>query len=105
MELLSALVQGILLGGLFALSATGLSIMFGVMRIVNLAHGDLAILAAFVAFSFLLQAPLPLWLVSVLAVAVFGLFGYGVQRIMLNRSLRSGPLATLLVTFGLSIII
>ncbi len=105
MELLSALVQGILLGGLFALSATGLSIMFGVMRIVNLAHGDLAILAAFVAFSFLVQTPLPLWVVAVLAVAVFALLGYGVQRLLLNRSLRSGPLATLLVTFGLSIII
>lgn len=105
MELLSALVQGLLLGGLFALAASGLSIMFGVMRIVNLAHGDLAILAAFVAFSLVAQTLLPVWIVAVLAIALFGLLGYGVQRLLLNRSLRSGPLATLLVTFGLSIII
>ena len=60
MEVLSAVIQGLLLGGLFALAATGLSIMFGVMRIVNLAHGDLAILAAFVAFVFVVQTALPL---------------------------------------------
>ena len=47
----NAVVQGILLGGLYAPSATGLSLAFGVMRFVNLAHGDIAILAAFVAFS------------------------------------------------------
>ena len=52
MEWVNAIVQGILLGGLFALFATGLSLAFGVMRFVNLAHGDLAILAAFLAVSF-----------------------------------------------------
>lgn len=105
MELLSAIVQGLLLGGLFALAATGLSIMFGVMRIVNLAHGDFGVLAAFVAVGLLSQAALPLWAVVPLSIVLFGLLGYGVQRLLLNRSLRSGPLATLLVTFGLSIII
>ncbi|WP_375388239.1 branched-chain amino acid ABC transporter permease [uncultured Amnibacterium sp.] len=105
MEVLAAVIQGLLLGGLFALAATGLSIMFGVMRIVNLAHGDLAILAAFVAFVLVVQTALPLWIVVIAAVVVFGFLGYGVQRLLLGRSLRTGPLATLLVTFGLSIII
>ena len=105
MAIVSAIVQGLLLGGLFALAASGLSIMFGVMRIVNLAHGDLAILAAFIGFVFIAQTGLPVWIVVIAAVAVFSLLGYVLQRLLLNRSIRSGPLATLLVTFGLSIII
>ena len=98
-------VQGLLLGGLYALFATGLSLIFGVMRIVNLAHGDLSILAAFLAVvaveslglhpfaALLLVAPLMAWL------------GYGLQRLLLNRLLGRGILPPILVTFGLSIII
>lgn len=105
MDILNVLIQGILLGGLYALFATGLSLMFGVMRIVNLAHGDLAIVAAYLALVFVGQGFLPVWLVVVITVPVFGLIGYVVQRGLLGRSQRSGPLATLLVTFGLSIVL
>ena len=80
--------------------------MFGVMRIVNLAHGDFGVLAAFVAVGLhRRKRPCRCGSSPSLSIAVFGLLGYGVQRLLLNRSLRSGPLATLLVTFGLSIII
>lgn len=103
--MLNAVVQGLLLGGLYALFATGLSVMFGVMRIVNLAHGDLAVVGAYLAFVLVGHTFLPLWLVVVVAVPLFGLLGYLVQRLLLQRSMAAGPLATLLVTFGLSIVI
>lgn len=105
MEFANLLVQGVLVGGLYALAATGLSLMFGVMRIVNLAHGDFSVLAAYLAFAVLASTPLPTWIVVVIAVPVFGAVGYAVQRILLNRAIKAGPLASLLVTFGLSVVI
>jgi branched-chain amino acid transport system permease protein len=105
MDILNIVIQGLLLGGLYALFATGLSLMFGVMRIVNLAHGDLAIVAAYLALIFVAQGFLPVWLVVIITVPLFGLIGYLVQRGLFGRSLESGPLATLLVTFGLSVVI
>lgn len=105
MDWLSAVIQGLLLGGLYALFATGLSLMFGVMRIVNLAHGDLAVVASFLALALVSGTGLPLWFVCVVTVPLFALLGYLTQRVLLQKSLSSGPLATLLVTFGLSIVI
>ncbi len=105
MTWVNALVQGILLGGLYALFACGLSLMFGVMRIVNLAHGDLAVLAAFLAYSLMSATPLGAFWAVVIAVPVFALFGYALQRGLFQRSLAVGPLSTLLVTFGLSVVI
>ncbi|QMW65543.1 branched-chain amino acid ABC transporter permease [Mumia sp. ZJ1417] len=105
MDLLNAVTQGILLGGLYALFACGLSVMFGVMRIVNLAHGDLAIAASFLAFVLVSATFLPLWMVVVVTIPLFALIGYGTQRVLFQRSLKAGPLATLLVTFGLSIVL
>jgi branched-chain amino acid transport system permease protein len=101
----SAVVEGVLLGGLYALFACGLSLIFGVMKVVNLAHGDFAVLAAYLALVVIggLQVPV-LW--SVLLVApVFAVAGYVVQRVIVQRSLDVSPLTTLLVTFGLSIVI
>ncbi|BCB75341.1 branched-chain amino acid ABC transporter permease [Phytohabitans flavus] len=105
MEILNAVIQGLLIGGLYALFAAGLSLMFGVMRIVNLAHGDLAVVAAFLALALVSGTGLPLWLVVLVTVPMFALLGYLTQRVLLQRSLSSGPLATLLVTFGLSIVL
>ena len=101
----NAIVQGILLGGLYALFACGLSLMFGVMRVVNLAHGDFAVLAAYLALVVITGLRVPvLWSALVIA-PVFGAFGYLVQRFIIQRSLDVSPLTTLLVTFGLSIVI
>jgi branched-chain amino acid transport system permease protein len=105
MDWLNAVVQGLLLGGLYALFATGLSLMFGVMRIVNLAHGDLAVVASFLAVALVSATGLPLWFILCVTVPLFALLGYLTQRVLLQRSLASGPLATLLVTFGLSIVL
>lgn len=105
MQFFDALTQGLLLGGVYALFAIGLSVMFGVMRIVNLAHGDFAVLAAFVALLFITGSAMPLWLAVLITVPLFSLLGYLLQRTLIQPSLSSGPLATILVTFGLSILL
>ncbi len=105
MDWLNAILQGVLLGGLFALYATGLSLIFGVMRLVNLAHGDLIILASFLAIAVVEATGLhPLATLVIVVPAMFAL-GYGLQHGLLNVTLGEDILPPLLVTFGLSIII
>jgi branched-chain amino acid transport system permease protein len=102
---LNAIVQGILLGGLYALFATGLSLGFGVMRLVNLAHGDLAILAAFVALSLSLTLSWnPLVTLVLLLPLAFGV-GFIMQRLVFNRITGVDPAFQIVATFGLSIVI
>ncbi|MEV7649376.1 branched-chain amino acid ABC transporter permease [Arthrobacter sp. NPDC089319] len=105
MDLLNTLVQGLMLGGLYALFAAGLSIMFGVMRMVNLAHGDLAVIAGYLVLVLLGGTMFPLWLVVLVTLPLFAVIGYGIHRSLFSRSLKAGPLSALLVTFGLSIVI
>jgi branched-chain amino acid transport system permease protein len=97
-------VQGILLGGYYALLACGLSLMFGVMRIINLAHGDLAVLGAFLVFVLSEDGVSP-WVALVPVVGGMAVVGWLLQRTMLDRSLRAGVLTPLLTTFGLAIVI
>jgi branched-chain amino acid transport system permease protein len=99
------IVQGVLLGGYYALLACGLSLMFGVMRIINLAHGDLAVLAAFLVFLVTDQLGLPLAPALIIVLLAMAALGAVMQRTMLERSLRAGMLVPLLSTFGLSIVI
>ncbi len=101
----NAMVQGILLGGLYALFACGLSLMFGVMRVVNLAHGDFAVLAAYLALAVITGLHVPVLWSALVVAPLFGLVGYLVQRFIIQRSLDVSPITTLLVTFGLSIVI
>ena len=98
-------LQGLLLGGLYALFATGLSLIFGVMRIVNLAHGDLSILAAFLAVVVVETLGLNPFLALVLVAPLMAALGYALQTLVLNRLLGQGILPPILVTFGFSIII
>jgi branched-chain amino acid transport system permease protein len=102
---LDTIVQGVLLGGLYALFATGLSLIFGVMRLVNLAHGDFSILAAFLAVVAVQMLDLNPLLALFLVVPIMAAAGYGLQRLVLNRLLGRGILPAVLVTFGLSIVI
>ncbi len=96
-------IQGLLLGGLYALFAAGLSLVFGIMRLVNLAHGDLIVAAAFVILIVVEASGLnPFLSALVAAPALFG-FGYVLQRLVLNRVLGADILPPLLVTFGLSV--
>lgn len=102
---LDTLVQGILLGGLYALYATGLSLIFGIMRLVNLAHGDLIIFAAFLILALVTSLGLDPFVAFVIAVPLMFVAGYALQAGLLNRTLGADILPPLLVTFGLSIII
>ncbi len=105
MTWVNAVVQGMLLGGLFALFATGLSLAFGVMRFVNLAHGDLAVLAAFLAVSTTATFDVNPFVTLLLIVPGFALGGYVLQRLVFNRVMGPDPLPSILVTFGLGVVI
>ena len=105
MSWVNAVLQGVLLGGLYALFACGLSLLFGVMEVINLAHGDFAVLGAYLALSLLPATHLPAVWSFVVVVPIFAIGGYVLQRTLLQASLRHGPLTTLLVTFGLSVMI
>lgn len=105
MDLLNALIQGVLLGGLYALFAAGLSLIFGVMRLVNIAHGDLIVLAAYLALVIVQATGLHPFVAALAVVPLMAAFGYGLQRFLLNPTLGKDLLSPLLVTFGLSIII
>src|SRR5215813_1017802 len=102
---LDALIEGVLLGGLYALFAAGLSLIFGVMRLVNLAHGDLIVLSAFVVLVIADRLGLNPFVAVLLAMPLLFAVGYALQRVLLNRTLGRDLLPPLLVTFGLSIII
>lgn len=105
MDWINAIVQGVLVGGLYALFAAGLSLIFGVMRLVNIAHGDLIVLAAFIALMIVEGTGLhPLASLAVV-VPLMAVFGYMLQRGILNRTLGNDILPPLLVTFGLSVIL
>jgi branched-chain amino acid transport system permease protein len=105
MDWLNAIVQGILLGGLYALFATGLSLVFGVMRLVNLAHGDISILSAYLALVVVSATGVNPFLALIVVVPLMMVVGYLLQRFVLNRTVDRGPLPPLLVTFGLAVII
>ena len=105
MAWVNAIIQGILTGGLYALFACGLSLMFGVMKVVNLAHGDLAVIGAYVALGVITVTHIPTLWSFVIVVPVMALLGYGLQRTLIQASLDRGVLTTLLVTFGLSVVI
>lgn len=99
------LIQGTLIGGLYALFAIGLSLAFGIMRLVNIAHGDLIVLCAYLAMIVVNATGVhPLWSIAV-AVPVMFVLGYLLQRGLLNFTLGPSILPPLLVTFGISVIV
>jgi branched-chain amino acid transport system permease protein len=102
---LNIILQGVLVGGLYAMFAAGLSLIFGVMRLVNIAHGDLIVLAAYIALMVTTSIGVDPLTSLAIVVPVMALIGYALQRGLLNRTLGDDLLPPLLVTFGLSIII
>jgi branched-chain amino acid transport system permease protein len=103
MTWVNVIVQGTLLGGVYALLACGLSLMFGVMRIINLAHGDLAVVGAFLAWAAVDHWGVSPFVAMIMILPVMLALGYFLHRAFLDRSLRAGLLVPLLATFGLSI--
>ena len=102
---IDSLVQGILLGGLYALFAAGLSLVFGIMRLVNLAHGDLIVFSAYITLAFVSLLGLHPFVAAFVAAPVMFGIGWLLQRLVLNRVLGPDILPPLLVTFGLSIVL
>ncbi|WP_025659545.1 branched-chain amino acid ABC transporter permease [Rhizobium sp. IBUN] len=105
MSFIDTLLQGVLLGGLYALFAAGLSLVFGIMRLVNLAHGDLIVLAAFLILVIVSTLGLDPFVAAVIAAPLMFALGWVLQYHLLNRTLGKDILPPLLVTFGLSIVI
>jgi len=105
MEWVGAIVQGTLLGGLYALFAAGLSLIFGVMRLVNIAHGDLIILAAYMGLTTTVLLGVHPFVALLVVMPLMAALGYVLQRGILNQTLGPDILPPLLVTFGLSVII
>ncbi len=105
MEWVNSILQGVLLGGLYALFAAGLSLIFGVMRLVNIAHGDLIVLAAFLGLTITSTFGLHPLAAIIIVVPVMAVIGYLLQALILNRTLGDDILPPLLVTFGLSVLL
>lgn len=103
MQWLDGLIQGLLLGGMYAQYALGMALMFGVMRIVNITHGDLVILLALIGISLATTYHIGPFAALIVLVPLAALIGYGLQRLVLNRVVGSDPLPSLIATFGLSI--
>jgi branched-chain amino acid transport system permease protein len=101
----NAVIQGMLQGGIYALIACGLSLAFGVMRVVNIAHGDLAVCGAYLAMVLSAALGVPVWYTLPLLLPAAFAAGMILQVLLLRRALRGGDFATVLVTFGLSIMI
>ena len=105
MTWINVVLQGVLLGGLYALFATGLSLAFGVMRFVNLAHGDLAVLAAFVAFSLVRTRHVNALVALVVVLPSAFVVGYVLQRLVFDRVIGADPAYQIVATFGLAVVI
>lgn len=105
MNWLDTIVQGVLLGGLYALFAAGLSLVFGIMRLVNLAHGDLIVLAAYLILVIVSVLGISPFLAVAIALPLMFAIGYALQRVVLNRVLGEDILPPLLVTFGISVVL
>ncbi len=105
MDWVNSILQGVLLGGLYALFAAGLSLIFGVMRLVNIAHGDLIVLAAFLGLTITSTFGLHPLAAIIIVVPAMAIIGYLLQALILNRTLGDDILPPLLVTFGLSVLL
>jgi branched-chain amino acid transport system permease protein len=105
MQWVNVILQGVLIGGLYAMFAAGLSLIFGVMRLVNIAHGDLIVLAAYISLLVTQGLGVDPLTSLLLVVPIMALIGYALQRGLLNQTIGDDLLPPLLVTFGLSIII
>lgn len=105
MELFQILINGILLGGLYILYGTGLALTFGIMRTVNLAHGDMIVFASFMAMIASNLLGLGPFVGLILVIPGLFVIGFALQERVLNKTLDEGVMPAIITTFGLSILI
>lgn len=101
----STLLNGVLLGALYTLYGLGLSLTFGIMRTVNLAHGDLIVFATFMALLIAQVLGLAPLMTLIAVIPLMALLGYALQRIVMNRTLKDGMMPAVIITFGLAFVI
>ena len=101
--MLQVIITGILLGGLYSMIGVGMSLVFGIMGLTNLAHGDLMILGTYITLVITRAAGLPLVLATIISVIVMCVLGFVIQQFLVNQVMDKGEAPALLVTFGLSI--
>jgi branched-chain amino acid transport system permease protein len=104
-QFLQALINGIMLGGLYAVMALGLSVVWGVMGVINLAHGEFLMMGAYLTWIMNRQFGWEPFAALIVVMPVMFVVGYILQRILINRIIERPQLISLLVTFALSIII
>jgi len=104
-EFVQQLVNALSLGSIYALGALGIAAIFGVMRLVNLAHGDLIVFGAFVVLALVHALSVNLVVAFLIAAPLMFILGYALQHVLLNHTLGKDILPPLLVTFGLSIML
>lgn len=104
MLLLQVLVNGVLLGGLYGMMALGMSLVWGVMNIVNVAHGALIMLGAYLTFWLFTLGGLDPFLSLPLTIVALFVYGYCLQRYVLNLIVRAQLFLTLLITFGVEVV-
>jgi branched-chain amino acid transport system permease protein len=104
-DIITPLVMGFLLGGLYALIALGLSMVFGVMKLINLAHGDLVILGSYMAYAVMAYVGLDPIVSLVICAPVMFALGFGVQKYLMGRAFGISAEAPLIIAFGISLII
>lgn len=103
--LTQSIIQGLLLGGLYAAIGIGMNLIFGIVKLTNLAHGDFLILASYISYAVVTATGVEPLLSLIIVVPVMFIIGFIIQNLMLNRVLGSGQNPPLLITFGLSIVI
>jgi branched-chain amino acid transport system permease protein len=104
-DILSPIVMGLLLGGLYALIALGLSMVFGVMRLINLAHGDLVILGSYIAYAIVTYLGMDPILSLVICIPVMFGIGFAIQKYLMGRAFGISGEAPLIIAFGIALVI
>ena len=104
-DLATPIVMGILLGGLYSIIALGLSLVFGVVKEINIAHGDLVILGSYFGFVVLTTIGIDPILSLIIGIPLFFGIGFAIQKYLLNRAFRISMDTTLIIAFGISIIL
>src|SRR5208337_1479218 len=104
-DVITPLIIGIMLGGLYALIALGLSLIFGVMRLINLAHGDLVILSSYIAYGLLTYLGIDPILGLVISIPFMFVLGFAIQRYLLGKGFAVSSETPLIIAFGISLVL
>jgi branched-chain amino acid transport system permease protein len=104
-ELATPVIMGILVGGLYTLIALGLSMVFGVMKLINVAHGDLVIFGSYFAYAMMTHLGMDPILSLVMGIPVLFILGFLIQKFLMAKAFRRSMEAPLIIAFGVSLVL